>query len=360
MRTCDYSDVLDSIAKRAGMSLDQLDAEGFGSFRSFHNDRLQEAWEKEKWPELCPVEQRSFREPYRPDKNYAQGAEVYDPNTNAYYQSLQTNNLGNAPTTGTASTGSVAVNLAWWSLSQNKYSGDPLLTNTAYALGAIVWYQPTLLFYACFNAGTSGASGIDLTLFAPLKPFVRNIDNEQTWPALNSGLPATTPATPIGEFLESTDQDPEVTTRLIYFRPRIDQNGAVYTDMRREFGFVWLRYRLRRPDLTGAAFDATAVYEPSQQMYYTSAAGIGNFYACEVETTAGDTPESEPGKWSLVEIPYLFRRFLIRAGYADWLTSDGQGDKADSEEGKALAALENEADKLFRQQKQTLRLDCAA
>jgi hypothetical protein len=83
----------------------------------------------------------------------------------------------------------------------------------------------------------------------------------------------------------------------------------------------------------------------------------GNFYTCVAVTAAGESPESAPAKWAVVELPYTFRQYLIQGGYADWLTADGQTDKAGAMEGVAQQLLEMEADKLQRQQGQVGRLN---
>jgi hypothetical protein len=59
----------------------------------------------------------------------------------------------------------------------------------------------------------------------------------------------------------------------------------------------------------------------------------------------------------VVELPYTFRQYLIHGGYADWLTGDGQMDKAGAMAGVAAQLLEQEADRLQRQQGQVNRLN---
>ena len=112
--------------------------------------------------------------------------------------------------------------------------------------------------------------------------------------------------------------------------------------------------------LTGDVLSLTQVYTAGQQVYYDSNAGPGNFYTATTTTNAGDTPDTQPSKWSMVQIPYIFRQYLIEGGFADWLASDGQLDKANAREGMCMAALELEADKLQRQQQQVWRFDSSA
>lgn len=361
MRTCDYSDVLRGSAALAGLPFESLSTEDFALFRTFHDTRLQMAWEMEKWPDLCPVEQRTFRAPWSATATYGAPSvgtayEVYDPPSNAYYQSLVAGNLNYPPTTDGV------VDNAHWYLSDQQYSGDVFATGGYYAVGNVVLNPVDENYYACTVAGLGGTTlSNGSAQFALLTPFNRYIAYVQTWPPLNSGLPVTTAANPIAEFLQSTHADPRDTTKLVYFHPWLSQDGAQYSEMRREFMYVWLKYRLQRPLLTGCAFNAAAVYASGQQVYYTSTAtGKGNFYNCLATTTAGQTPDTTPASWSLVQLPYIFRQYLIRAGLADWLVSDGQEDKFATAEAVALNVLEMEADKLFRQQQQTQRLQMNA
>lgn len=164
-----------------------------------------------------------------------------------------------------------------------------------------------------------------------------------------------TALTPIAEVLAAYDKDPRVTTRNTKRAFTVTSDGFAFTTAS---AYVWLHYRLRRPTLTGAPFDATLVYTSGRQVYYTNTTtGVGNFYTCTATTSAGESPATTPAKWSVVEIPYLFREYLAAGGYADWLTSDGQGDKAAAMEAQCVGLLELEADKLQRQQQQVNRLD---
>jgi hypothetical protein len=91
-------------------------------------------------------------------------------------------------------------------------------------------------------------------------------------------------------------------------------------------------------------------------VYFQDATGTGDFYTATGTTQAGQSPATTPAKWAVVALPYIFRAYLMQGGYADWLTSDGQTEKAAGVEPAASELLELEADKLQRQQQQTDRL----
>ena len=186
-------------------------------------------------------------------------------------------------------------------------------------------------------------------LWSAVKPFNRYVAYEQT---LANG----TALTPIGEILGAWDFDPRVTTKLTPLRYTLSADGAQFTTLARAVAYVWLLFRMRRPMLTGDAWDATAIYASGRQVYFVNAAGTGNFYTATDTTAAGESPATTPAKWSQVVLPYTFRQYLIAGGQCDWLLADGQHDKAQALEGQAQALLEAEADKLQRQQGQANRL----
>lgn len=347
MRTVDYSDVLHGSAGLAGLGPDDVGTGEFRLFRQAHDRRLQQAWEVHDWPDLCRTEQRTFRTQWSATTTYAAGAEVYDVPSATYYQSLQAANTNNAPTIAGVE------NSAWWALSQTSYGAQDWQTGIAYAVGNKVRNPADLQFYQCTTAHTSGGS-FDASKFGLLTPFNRYIAYDQV-------KADGTPETPIGEIFTATDKDPRVTTKLVEFPFRLSDVGAQFTQLKHSIAFAWLYFRTRRPVLKGEAWDTTLAYGSGRQVYYvgtgsTIETGVGNFYSSSASTTAGQSPETTPASWSLVEIPYIFRGYLIPGGYADWLSGDGQANKAAGYEAMAQEALEAEADKLQRQQGQVRRL----
>jgi len=162
--------------------------------------------------------------------------------------------------------------------------------------------------------------------------------------------------TPISEFLWATDKDWRVTTKLVDFPFQVDEKGAHFVQLKHTFSFVWLYFRVRRPELKGDPFDQTLTYVAGDQVYFVTSNGKGNFYTANQATNLGEDPEHYAPKWDLVQIPYFLRQYLIQGGYADWLTGDGQQDKSNGAEVLANAALEFEADKLQRQGGQVRRI----
>ena len=340
--TVDYSDVLRGSAALAGFGLDDLGTPEFRLFRTFHDRRLKVAWEIHHWPWVCQVERRSFRAPYDATgaTTYAAGAEVLDGLTLQYFQALQ-------PSTNCPPTVAGVENSAYWAVSRPMYSADIYSGTAVYGVGAQVQNPADQNYYQrIVDTGVAEANFIAAN-WGVLTPFNRVIAPRQAWAA-----------TVIGEFLAAFDRDPRQTTKRVKLPFELSADGAQFTQLRSGLAYVWIYFRVARPRLDGELLDLTAVYTAGRAAYYTAAAtGQGNFYVAQTTTTAGDTPESAPAKWSVVPIPYAFAEYLMQGGFNDWLTSDGQGTKAAAGEPQATALLELEADKLQRQSQQVNRLD---
>jgi hypothetical protein len=265
--------------------------------------------------------------------------EVFDIATQTYYQSLQAANTGNSPSVGGVE------NSAWWAACKTQYAAPDWLPNTPYNCvnGAAdqVRNPADNQFYQCIASHTSGATW-DATKWGLLRPFNKYIAYEQT------GLTA------IGEIFRAWDKDPRVTTQRRTFPFWLSEDGVQFSVLAP--AVVWIFFRIRRPVLTGDAWDSTAAYASGAQVYYAAVSGgTGNFYTANQATAAGESPASAADKWDKVEIPYFLQGYLKEGGYADWLTADGQGDKAQQLEPLASSYLELEADKVQRQEQQVAR-----
>jgi hypothetical protein len=347
VRTVDYSDVLRGSAALAGLGASDVGIGEFALFREFHDRRFQKAWEIHRWPDLCRTEQRTFRPLWSSANTYVVTAEVYDVPTATYYQSLQNANTNNPPSIAGAE------NSAWWAKSLNQYSAPLWASGVTYAVGTQVQNPNDLNYYQCITAHTSGGS-FDPSKFGLLTPFDRYVAFDQVDAAGN-------PLTPIGEFFFCTDINPKLSTKTVEFPFDLSENGAQFVQLKHEISFVWVHFRIRRQLLAGDDWDAGLAYASGTQVYYVGTGNTiqkakGNFFTATASTSVGDSPETAPNSWSAIQIPYIFRAYLITGGYADWLTGDGQANKAAGYEGMAVESLEAEADKLQRQSQQVRRL----
>lgn len=92
---------------------------------------------------------------------------------------------------------------------------------------------------------------------------------------------------------------------------------------------VFLFYRKYAPTYTGDDYSATATYAVDDQVYFTDSSDRGNYWKCVAATSAGESPSTTPSKWQVIPLYTVFLQYCIYRAYADWLTSDGQLDKAD-------------------------------
>ena len=133
MRTVDYSEILHGSAALAGFSAGDLDGGLFALWRTFHDRRLQVAWEIHRWPELCPVEQRYYRPLWSAGETVVATDERFYVPTQNYYQALQAS-TGQAPEL-LQPDGTYLPNLAYWAVSAGSYTADDFIATVVYNLG---------------------------------------------------------------------------------------------------------------------------------------------------------------------------------------------------------------------------------
>ena len=173
-----------------------------------------------------------------------------------------------------------------------------------------------------------------------------------------------------GEMLNCYDQDPLLTTKAQPLSYRIYNDGSV---VKLVFGSdpstVWGEYRVKKPELVGDIWSSTLAYSIGAQAYFDSGSNTGtampipgkphygDFYECLEATTAAQSPFTHPAKWLKKEIPYIFGTFVSRGMFSDWLRSELQMEASQIAEQEAQGMLDLEIDKIFRQQKQSVRIN---
>lgn len=241
----------------------------------------------------------------------------------------------------------------------------------------------TILFEGIQLAGQDRHNITDET-FAQFRDFanqrLRMAWESQDWPDLvrvaqftvDGTTGTVTAAIPAdaGEVLNCYDQDPLLTPKAQPLSYRIYNDGSV---VKLVFGSdpstVWGEYRVKKPELFGDVWGSSIAYSVGAQAYFDSGSGTGttmpipgkphygDFYECLEATTAGQSPATHPAKWSKKEVPYIFGTFVSRGMYADWLRSELQTEAAQVAEQEAQAMMDLEIDKIFRQQKQSIRIN---
>jgi hypothetical protein len=340
MRRFDYQGLLQVTVGHDGMTLGRLLVDDAARLRDFISLSLPIAWEMESWPELMRMEERWFRAFYDPALTYAAptliaAVEVFFPPACKYFQSLHAGNTGNAPATGAA----LLENSAHWAESALDYGADDWASGVAYVVGNQVRNTLNGRFYQCITAHTSGGS-FDGTKFGILTPFDRYI--AYTQPGL----------TEISEVVWAGSKNRRLFTTAREYQFYLSDKGAQFRDT---VASAWIDYSVRCPELTGDVWSSTATYAIGDQVYFSSATVKGNFYTCVTATAAAESPASAAAKWALIELPYIFKNFLVNHAYALWLVADGQVEKSDAFKTTAQNALSREANKLWRRQGQVGR-----
>lgn len=135
-------------------------------------------------------------------------------------------------------------------------------------------------------------------------------------------------------------------------------------------GEKFITYRKVCPRLFGGAWSSYTTYSLGGQSFYdpyqassaynpaTNGTTIkGDFWSALATTAPGVPPANSSSNWSIVEIPYRFKDFLINGVSADFLRSEGRPEEANIFDQLAEAAVQQQIDVLLRQQGQVQRMN---
>lgn len=324
-----------------------MDRENIGTreqaiLRGLISKRLRTAWENQDWPDLRRTEKRYFRDWYSNATAYNPGDEVYYTATQKYYQCVAAT-TGNAPADGSAHT-----QFAYWADAAVSRVADDYTNAKGYVPGDLAYYWTTDAVYQCI-ANSTGNLPTDTTHWGLLNKYQRYVSLDQTLNGVEQ--------TPMGTILRVWDKDPDAykdATELLKGRKASLNHWGVQVD--KDVPFVWITFRLRVPVLYGGKWNAAAGYLADQQVYYRSAALNGNFYTNTGAAMPGESPETNPEKWTLVEIPAEFRGYLEFAAASDFLLPQGE-DEAGPLRGLAEGLLADRAGVLCGQESQNQRTE---
>lgn len=317
------------------------------SLCEYINNRVKEGWDFDWFPEWTVRERRSFRPVWSATANYTAGKQVlfYAPNYPVYVQALQAS-LNQPPTDAAGN-----LNLAYWALLANDYTGPAWQPNTQYALGQQALDSTSGKYYQCFAPHVSGA-GMDYTKFGLLKPFDKFVGYNQTWPASVGELTALGLPTPLGRVKTLSVRDPFIATRNPGYIPfRMSQLG-VQVNMEAP-PLVWVQFALAAPVFTTQPWNAGTNYTGQLETVYVGAASTaaptGNCYQ-SIAPGAGLNPAVSPASWQIVNFPAALSNFVKRAALCDALRDLKQTDRAQIEENRAYEELSNAVDREIQSQ----------
>lgn len=118
---------------------------------------------------------------------------------------------------------------------------------------------------------------------------------------------------------------------------------------------VFVYYRKRLPKYRGDDYSAAATYAVDDQVYFTDSESVSNYYKCLVATTAGQSPETNPTLWKLLEIPEFLFDYVTYRVYSEWLRVEGHQAQAQLNLQNAERILDDEFDRMERQMGWTLQ-----
>jgi hypothetical protein len=321
--TTNFEDVLREACGEAGQDADNIGQPEFMAWRRFAARRLDIVWRFHFWPFLQRCEQRYYRAAYDAAQTYTAQAEVYWPLTGQYFTALQAVPVSQNPTDSSGT-----VNLAYWALTAQYSQQSDLAEATAfsatttYTQGARVNYIGNI--YQLFTVSSTGNLPTDTANWGIINPFNAYVAYEQTG------------QTPFSIVEGAWSANPAVSTRGNELNWWLSADGV---QIATPISYAWVQFRLRSPKLNGNLFRADIAYTASAQMYYSSAATPGNFYTAATATSAGDTPDSAPDKWTAVALPRAFHRYLVLGMAADWEKFEGEDEPNGLQTAMALDAL---------------------
>lgn len=203
------------------------------------------------------------------------------------------------------------------------------------------------------------------------EPWPDIVRTYEATPATDSeGVDYVNLSSSIGDVLQVYTLNPAVTARAVPVAYYLDDDGTnrriIIMDATSP---VWIEYRQPKPDLFGESYSGTAIYSTGAQVYFdtgsnsgsylpsSTAPSVGNFYTCITSTTAGQSPNTAPGNWSLVKIPYFCGEYLVRSVFSDYLRTESQFEAAAIAEEEAEQAKMLQVDRVLRSEGQVRRLN---
>ena len=290
--------------------------------RGFVQRRLKSGWEDHFWPDLMRVELRYFAPFYVLGTTYAAGTVVFFEESQGYYQALKG---FTASTTAFNPTSSGVVNSTYWVAAQREYSAAVYSPTTAYVLGNQVSYLGTVYQNILASTGVLPTNSANWTA---LVPFARVV------PYTGTGV------TSLGTVLGCYAEDPRVHRAAKAQDWLLTEDGVeVRGDGSTGTAATFIEFRTAPPSLGTLTYSSSTIYPSGARVLYTSALGVGNFYIAGTGLAAGQSPETNPSLWTLIEVPEFLERYLVQGAYADCLKADGHPEQWAMENDLAMQLL---------------------
>ena len=227
------------------------------------------------------------------------------------------------------SSGSVTLQLASDG-STLSYNGD--VTKGAYFWGALVQQTSnTPVQDLILEWDQTGEHAIDVVFNVwPCSPFASNFPSQFGYNLLPQGI----------QIINGTPY------QYVVYNNGVAQNNLYGAPPSNP---VYIYYRKTTPLFTGDTYSASSTYSVDQQIYFTNAAGYGDFYKCVVAAAITESPTTTPASWEIIPFYDVFLPYCTYQSYGDWLVADGQLDKAQAAYGIAENKMGDQFDVIERQ-----------
>jgi hypothetical protein len=159
--------------------------------------------------------------------------------------------------------------------------------------------------------------------------------------------------TEIGSVFEVWNKSPKANTDLSSLTWYLSENGVQISESNTS---AFIYFRKVPPQFLGDLYSQTTAYSSGDQVYDNT---IGNFYTANQSVSSGsdNSPNAQPSFWDVVSVPAIFKDYLIRGTYADYLRHNQELDRARVAERDAQDVLNHELAKLQQQQGQLTSLE---
>lgn len=156
----------------------------------------------------------------------------------------------------------------------------------------------------------------------------------------------------IGEVFDIFNKSPKASQDVKHIQWYLSENGIQIAD---NVTTCHVFFRKVPPQLIGDLYSQSKTYASGDQAYDNT---LGNFYTANQSVSSGsdNSPNAQPSKWDIVSVPMIFKDYLIRGTFADYLRHNGELDRARVAEKDAQDVLDHELLKLYNQQGQITQI----
>lgn len=393
MKTVPFSAILAETCQLIGLDRNTLNDKSFAAIRDFTNRRLSMIWDREDWPDIQEVVELwpgiaitnvvASPIPVLTET----GNELLQENGQPLYFQNEEN--------------TIPVDITLDPNYPRIYLRD--FSNQAWQQGKVGDSNVNIInpFWILKEDGTLASSAEQQYTFtytvgdATTNPYITGITVQMPWctpqwtSMSRSTLEFVNNPQPIavvsGQAIGCWTGDPRKTSRVrdesyvVENMPDLDTDATSATQILSQDLFV-LRFanfnskfvllRAVAPFLFGTRYDATLAYTAGAQVYYDPSQASsaynppsknlpveGNFWNAYSNAAIGILPQNPSFSWRLVEIPFRFKGYLVNSVSADFLRSEGRAQEADSLEGMAEFAVQQQIDVLLRQQGQVRKMN---